>query len=59
MMMAMSDNNKKFQKMLSENNIDGILEFCKSKLTIDPLDATIFVWGYSYKDYDLIRDRIV
>lgn len=57
--MAMSDRNEKFQKMLADENVDGILKFFKKKLNIDPLDAIIFVLGYSGKEYELVRDYVI
>tara|TARA_Y100000034_G_scaffold136766_1_gene215547 strand:- start:841 stop:1074 length:234 start_codon:yes stop_codon:yes gene_type:complete len=56
--MALCDKNAKFQKLLANNDIDTILQLCEKRMSIDPLDALMFMWGYADKEYRHVGDML-
>jgi len=45
-----------FKKLLAHNDIDAILQLCENRMSIDPLDALMFMWGYADKEYRYVGD---
>ena len=57
--MAMVDKNERFQKILREENFDELFKFCQDKIKYDPIESTMFIWGYTDKKYTNIQSYLI